>query len=551
MEISRKNLKDLYYDSKSNCYNKLYINELLYNNYNQLGGDCSITKDYNTNERTTFLYSLLKDNISIANTLTDRYTIIGNKKTNYYIHSYVPSPSLIEADSMGINLNAFDLNIYEKCCNCITFVVYAMFEDVDKIINKDLIRKYKMVLSFITCIKLSVENVKEYLKDWIVRIYLNKSIFEIINLALNNECRELYDICNKIINFLEYIFKFDNVEIYLVSCSDKCTKIDYAFSRSMRFLPLYEKDVNILICKDADGIITNDECKNIYNFANNINKIIYISTPYNYNYASNIQHMYDFSNINDINKTEDGIFPFYSPNCNLFMNYTVVGRYYVDHEKDFYHNKYSCFISFLAGCSGFKLKIKENIFNTKKEEAFIIVKDIYKNDTDNFINYDEIFLKHLFRDYLSIDVTNINEDDFIKKTNNITNGFIDISHIRRNISVPSLDILHDLLIKKYRRISLPPFDSEFYKYINLYNTSDTIYSKEDLTKLTSLILCDILNYNQTENIPYNYIVSITGVTNFSLSHLLNLNVNNFLFNLIPIINYIYTYFKSAIVWYDD
>ena len=571
-KLSRKKLKDLYI--KSNCYDKIYINELLnniYNRNNQLGGDgsCNIREDYNiddTNERTTLLHTLLKDNIAIANTLTDKYTIVGQKKSKYYVHTYVPSPLLTEDESFN-GKDIFDLTIYENCCNCIVFSIYSNI-DYDSF-NKEylsikynqyhFINSYKYILSYIICIKTSIENVLKNLENWIVRIYFNTSIFELINFALNNECIELYETCNTILNYLEYIFSIDIVEIYIVSCNDKCNSNEFGLTRSMRFLPLHEKDVNILICKDADGIITNQDCKYIKSFETG-KEIFYIQE-----FGSDITFVNKYSSQYNFYKNDNY-------GNNYAIAYSQWLKYYVKHEKSFYENYFSGFVTLLAGCSGFKLKIKEDIFNIKKEEIFIILNDINTIESVNInYGYDELFLKHLFRDYLSVRF-NLSEEEYSLKRDKIFNSVKNIKYDTIiNVSKVNLSTLIDLYNKKLSEpVNVPTLDildsdtkEEIYYKTNIINK---FYSKNeiidpyfgvektmkminyDFNAIASLVLCDLLNYNQTEDKIYNYINLVYNYrnnkleNNIYLSYFINLNDNMNMY--IYIINYIYWYFQK-------
>jgi hypothetical protein len=576
-KMSRKELKDAY--SKSNCYDKIYINELLYNIYNQLGGtiSCNIKEDYNiddTNERTTFLHTLLKDNIAIANTLTDKYTIVGQKKSKYYVHTYVPSPLLTEDESFN-GKDIFDLTTYENCCNCIVYSIYSNIdyetfgkENLSNPLKEySFIGSYKNILSYIICIKTSIENVLKNLENWIVRIYFNTSIFELINFALNNECIELYEICNTIINYLEYIFSIDIVEIYIVSCNDKCNSDSFGLTRSMRFLPLCDNDVNILICKDADGIITNQDCKYIKSFETSAH-IFYIQDIWSNDEFVNTK----FSEYKHYNNVK--------VNLNIEFAYSSWLKYYVIYEKEFYDNNFGAFATLLAGCSGYKLKIKEDMFNIKKEEIFVILKELNKlpsGEPDKLLNlnfaFDELFLRHLFRDYLSVK-TKLSEEEYYLQRNKIFNS---IKYIKPNklidMSKINLSILIDLYNEKSNETGIEPIkaptlnvldsdtDEEKYYKTNIINKlyNDNSFIKTcnieimtyNFNAIVSLILCDLLNYNQIEDkiYDYKYIIYKNNTCkldmNMYLSYFINLNNNNSIY--ISIINYIYWYFQKDIM----
>jgi hypothetical protein len=331
----------------------------------------------------------------------------------------------------------------------------------------------------------------------------------------------------------------------------------------MRFLPLHDNDVNILICKDADGIITNLDCKYIKSFETG-KEIFYVEDVGNGNSFVNIKNSEYIYYTN----------PFFGINLNYTHAYSYWLKYYVKYEKEFYDNNFSAFITLLAGCSGFKLKIKEDIFNIKKDEIFIILKEINKIQSElsgksiNFA-FDELFLKHLFRDYLSVKI-NLSEEEYYLQRNKIINSvkyiksdtIIDISKIKlsslidlynehgiEQIKAPTLNILDsDTDEEIYYKTNII---NKFYNNNSFNKRCDTKIINYNFNAITSLILCDLLNYNQTEDKIYDYInilfdyESCQLSTKMYLSYFINLNQDNDIY--INIINYIYWYFQKDIM----
>ena len=536
-KLNNKELRNLY--NTVNCKDKIYINELLKLNI-QNGGECKVKEGYDIDDitHTTFLNELFTDNFAVLNNLmTNRYIILGKKKIDYYKYTYRPNLT----NDHGL----FDLKTYDNCCNCITFAIYTIIDKyLDEINTPNIEYYYKnnlnSTLSYITAIKISIENVLLHLPNWIVRIYINKSIFQLINFALNNECENLYLKANICINYLEHIFKLKNVEIYFVTCNEECTKTDFDYSRTMRILPIIEKDVNMLICKDADGIITLTECNNIKLFEES-DKIIYCSYPYSLSNIYNKEFKPQY-----INKE-------YLLNINaMFAQYTrnktegILYKYVIN-NNDFYKDHINLTPPLLAGCSGFKIKFLPEVFNRKKEEIL----QFFENPEFNTLKggFDEVFIKHLFKEYLSININDKSTDQIGIEFKKIYDSFKIINNNTNIIPLPPINELLQLYNKKYgKNFELPNIenletDSPLLIDIKLY-LKDFIHGKIEKDAIISFVLCDILKYEQSNNnISYDYIAhNINGQSIKCLSEFFNLN--GLKLNFVLYINYVYNYFMN-------
>lgn len=212
----------------------------------------------------------------------------------------------------------YDMSTRDKCCNCISISLYASM----------LLGETK-ISDFFDSIVRTIENVKIGLPDWIVRIVLDISVYNFIN-EMNTKSiyteeevmtnKEMYDkfrklndeetslneseiykykvklldivknnkktrkhyeqmqnkshpfkiddyIKKKIKTCMNFINIADNTELYVVLCDDK-TQISPKM-RIMRYMPLYSGDTNIVAIREADGIVTLQDCYNLSIFAKN------------------------------------------------------------------------------------------------------------------------------------------------------------------------------------------------------------------------------------------------------------------------------------------
>ena len=537
-KLNNKELKKLY--NTVNCKDKIYINELLNLNI-QNGGACIVKEGYDIDDitHTSFLNELFRDNFKVLNNLiNDRYIVLGNKKHDYYKNTYTPNLT----DNYGL----FDLNTYTQCCNCITFAIYTIIDKYLDDISIPNIEYYyqnniNSTLSYITAIKISIENVLVNLPNWIVRIYINKSIFQLINFALNNECKNLYLKANICINYLEYIFSLKNVEIYFVSCNEECTKADFDYSRTMRILPIIEQDVNMLICKDGDGIITLTECNNIKLFEES-DKIIYCSYPFSLNKIYRKEFNPTFINRQELVNINAIISQYnFNPNGIIFK--------YVINNNDFYKDHITLTPPLLAGCSGFKIKFLPEVFNRKKEEIL----EFFQNPEFNILKagFDEVFIKHLFREYLSINIIDKSIDEIEIEFKRLNNNFKIINNDTNIITLPPINELLELYNETYgKHFELPNIenletDSPLLKDMKLY-LKDFINDKYEKDAIISFVLCDILKYKQSNNtISYDYVSPM--ISKNSIKYLSEFfNLNGLKLNFILYINYVYNYFINDI-----
>lgn len=407
----------------------------------------------------------------------------------------------------------FNLTRKENCCDCISIVLY-----LQKCSKEEL---YK----YLESINKTVKIVRENLKDFLIRIYFDISVYNCVHkpeiplhdlgtligfyfnkgkTEMGSKIIENQHTINNIIKdditiILKEIIDSPNVEIYTYVCEENINKdITMTSKRTLRYLSLIDDNTNINIIREADGIISNLDCFNIKLFQKST-KLFYI--PY----------LLGGELDKKLVRTRES----YS----LWLQmYKILNR-----ESSIFFNNHVNITDLLAGLFGTRLKPKKeyyystyhNVYNWINNFANINKNNvnslfshfpISKQDTIlqshsiliHFINigFDEIFLLELYKEMVSIPVNIINntiiQDDLLFKgkvnmgigiysTHNINqyvyyerkikesfkiDGNLDVNEEINKIEIAQYIIknLYDLkIIKRYVR--LPYNDFPGYQYL--------------------------------------------------------------------------------------
>ena len=244
-----------------------------------------------------------------------------NKRADpmYYTHRYDPGPILEILSRLFQHfpsevLDRFVHEPREGCCNAISITLYITLCDASTL------KKY------LYSIHRSVKNVLKKLPGWIVRLYLDTSV---------EECVQEFGDFNRIFNAIK---DSPNVEVYTYDCpsfkkdAPPATKIPIARTRTLRFLPLSDSDVNFCVVREADGIVSNLDCHNIKMFASNPNILFYLP-----------------------------VVEIYRTDLKFDSYATWLQLYKVLFEYDFF-NEYQNITDFLAGAFCCRLKLKREYY---------------------------------------------------------------------------------------------------------------------------------------------------------------------------------------------
>ncbi len=361
--------------------------------------------------------------VTALHNISDRCYRITNKKTQYYIHRYDPSfihELVRDLDYKEQILNIFDLTPREGCCNCVSFVCYS-----GGVLN--------LLFDYLYSQKKSLDNIANNLDGFIAKFYFDSSIFETIynNYSTGNEFQKNLSIkCYKI---LKYILSHYKAETYIYFCKMIVEGLPLAKVRTLRFLPMFEPDVNIRVIREADGFVSYLDCHNIKLFAQ-VNKIgmfyefadslgglkdsIYIPNERNmtwhysawlktysklkYLFMTSEEHKERFIQYVQDNYNQDYTRP---PDSNIFL------------DGSFNYMNYIKLFDVLAGTLAFKVKFSNVYLN----EKINLISEIYTyserfSDQLNkypsteikvlHVGYDEILLLEIFEPIITLNKAN-------------------------------------------------------------------------------------------------------------------------------------------------
>lgn len=246
-------------------------------------------------------------------------------KEKYYIHEYnrewVYDLLKNNSDMTDEMINKiFDLEKKSECCNCISIVLYS---------KNDI----KNLYDYLYSMKKSLDNVSNNLKGFIVRFYLDVSVFKTIYNEyikykddIDNKDNDNLKYLSKSFEILKYIINHDISEIYIYFCKEIINNDNLEKIRIFRFLPLIENDVNIIIIRDADGFVSYSDCHNIKLFSREEeHKILmaydYINNLYLDN-ESNVKNIHYNSWLNLFDIIND-IYMFCKNENSLILNYII------------------------------------------------------------------------------------------------------------------------------------------------------------------------------------------------------------------------------------
>jgi hypothetical protein len=272
---------------------------------------------------------------------TKNCKLLSTKKERYYIHTYNPIPYLdklkTEYNISEEILSRFDNTIRKKCCNVISITLY---------INGDC--HNRKLLNYLNCIYGTIRNTKRKLPEWLVRVYLDQSIYDCMTLFVNeaNPDTEINRFRGECIETFNYIINSENVEIYTFICRDVIT---LEKTRTYRYLVLIDPEVNISAIREADGYISNLEAHNLKVFERS-DKLFYLPPLINNSNLIEIKKEIIEGKRQRIFTTS--IFQSYSPWLTLYKN--TIGRNFFAKHQNIY--------DLLAGTFTFKLKFKPEFY---------------------------------------------------------------------------------------------------------------------------------------------------------------------------------------------
>lgn len=462
------------------------------------------------------------------------------KKEKYYIHTYDQSKLVNYLDNlrsennekMFPNLrNTFDTNIYHNCCNCISITLYCDHLGMGTIYH------------YLVSIKRTIDNVLKNLPNWIVRIYMNLSVYDLIDDFIGSKGQNIEFIATQIKEIFDYIHKAENVEIHTYKCQEIIEgKVKIDRTRTFRFMPLFQKDVNLCVVREADGIVTNLDCHNIKVFEKS-NKLMYLvpySLYYNHTYYTN---------------------EFFENDIKPLNSYSRWLQYYKKNmEAEYFKNKNNLY-DILAGTFTIKLKINKQTYDSYFSKLTFLIGDTKENYLNSGL--DEILLLDMLKDYISVSYTTNenNEIQYNQYQYDIIYDLITGVDIK-SISFKNLNLkesLNKLVSERLIKINDQCIDNIVKEYGLLEDkiSRDKYDNKEFMITyfIDSLLTNEFIIYDKAFNIYIDKFKSYLTLLNKVYTSKFNGRVDNI--DLIPVNNnrlkkydYIYDNFVRKVISFD-
>jgi hypothetical protein len=346
-------------------------------------------------------------NNPIASQQSNECILVNSKKHKYYKFNYIPS-RLVEHITNQQYLNyvkqVFDLTDDPATarCNCISLTLYSLYRKED-LSNVNVIINYlDKLCNYLVSINRTIKNVARNLHDWLVRLYLDKSVYDLIfdteqlldDSASSSETIKLQYRYSRAINYYNAIMLKDNVEIYTYLCSsifDTKDRNEMGKTRTFRYLPLLDNTVNTVIIREADGIVTNLDCRNISIFSTS-NKILYL-LPF----------------LHSTNHTNEGI-------ALLQHSYSQWLTYYKKVIEPEYFSRKNNLYDIMAGMFGCNLKIKLDVYyhTIEKINNYLDTTTFLLRSGKNLLldGFDEIVLLDILKNILSANIVSKRPENF-------------------------------------------------------------------------------------------------------------------------------------------
>jgi hypothetical protein len=277
-----------------------YIN--LLNNIKELtkDNDCLLLfldECKNINMDTPRNYKIPIDNKDKCYRITKKNTKFYNKQYNpYWMTCLIDQLKLRKEDIDNIK-KMFDLKPRINCCNCISIVLYISNLTYGSD-DSDIIR-FKYLQEKLNTMCMTLRIVSKALPDFVVRYYLDSSIFETLKYIITNKIERNYGVfvlnVEEIIKNLKFIITHENSEVYIYFCESILQNPKYIQrTRTYRFLPFLDNteiDTNVCVIREADGFVSLTDCHNIRLFTKDTTEKVLMV----YNFASSVRYLEQIS----------------------------------------------------------------------------------------------------------------------------------------------------------------------------------------------------------------------------------------------------------------
>ena len=289
------------------------------------------------------------------------------------------------------NIPIFDLTPKYSCCNCISIILY--YQEWSETDNLD-----RLLNTYLYSMKKTLDIVSNNLDMFVVRYYIHTSVFDVIKIKEDDDFRE-FNMRVECENILLYLLNHPQSEVFIYSCEKIIGDFHDTNLSKIRINRFIHDDINILVSREADGIVSISDCNNIKLFMNDAKKIIMT-----YNFAKSFNLGFSVYNRR------------YNKTLISFNNLEDFA-----YEKPFTQQQY---IDFLAGVFSTKIKFNlEYIWNTVKEfNKMLILSWLMKNSYNHIEQFKKIiFESDVKQHYFNQFFDEINLNNILKPINNNEN----------------------------------------------------------------------------------------------------------------------------------
>jgi hypothetical protein len=271
----------------------------------------------------------------------------------------------------------------------------------------------------------SLKIINIYLPNFIVRLYLDTSIFELIFevssfLSINlNE--ELSSKLKEIFLNLSFLIMHKKIEIYIYICSKRLSEPIEPIEkiRTYRYISLFDNDTNICCIRDADGLVSIVDCHNINLFSDsNTHKIALIyELARSFEPYTKINHpnlLPDIPTYLKLNKKDKDEFQRKENHYAPWLNF-----YEVLHKETYTEYNKLAYLDIVACCLTMKVKFSEEYRNSvisKLEDFYSKLNVVQAVSKRLYKGYDEILLLELFRPFLYVNFTTKSNHNELDRT---------------------------------------------------------------------------------------------------------------------------------------
>ena len=175
--------------------------------------------------------------------------LYGSKKREFYRFK-TSNMSKSDVPELSEHFNFANRN------NCCKVISYSLFTSVAQV--KTAVDVYIKHLAY------NIQKAQEFLPEYLIRIYTDFSLFTYVPEGRSVDAPEV-KLHERLSKFLKMVSDAPNVELYVLECPDAMENNTLIYKqqqnvRTFRFFSLLDPEVAISVIRDADSLLTEEEC---------------------------------------------------------------------------------------------------------------------------------------------------------------------------------------------------------------------------------------------------------------------------------------------------